>query len=601
MSLQRVSSVLSGLKQWYNEINPATLTGAIDVIVVEQSDGTFVSSPFHVRFGKLGVLKAKEKIVDLEVNGDPVNIQMKLDDNGAAFFVEGLDESEIHELPAELATSPIPTVEDPSDLDNTPKWDETQRESVNRSLLKEFEAENTHEDTTDDASAINRNQKLSKSKRKKKTRSKHSRSGSKASLKEFFSESATSSTPVPANVNTSENSQNEQGQAVQSSDSEVVIRARHKSSTETNLLLSRLPQEAEIMDSIATDDQELLKEMETEATPRSSLPISIERQFNYFSEPEISPGTSPMGSRPGSPENCLSDSEFETGKRGSISGQISGSSGGSGKKEAEQSWEWGQLPSSTTPTQPKTNKNEKNNKGEGCDSEELGKTESGGWGIFGMFGSKNKNRESDNQPGIYLDDLQTADKEIAEIYLGRNRTRSGRDLTRDLDEDAESGTGPSLPMSPHSMVGAIGFNPVDADEPHLSIQISNCGGLEEFSPTLFEQSKISFDDFVIHIETNPNILTDPSLVVKIGDSYHKWDDAAPIIMSHVLYGRALPQDLMEKLKEKSSFKRGKLTPTPEKDKADKMEGQTEKERAAGKRSSWWPFGGKKTGNGRGSK
>ena len=34
---------------------------------------------------------------------------MKLDDNGAAFFVEGLDESEIHELPAELATSPIPT------------------------------------------------------------------------------------------------------------------------------------------------------------------------------------------------------------------------------------------------------------------------------------------------------------------------------------------------------------------------------------------------------------------------------------------------------------------------------------------------------------
>ena len=62
-----------------------------------------------------------------------------------------------------------------------------------------------------------------------------------------------------------------------------------------------------------------------------------------------------------------------------------------------------------------------------------------------MFGSK-KNRESDNQPGIYLDDLQTADKEIAEIYLGRNRTSSGRNLIRELDEDAESGTGPSLPM-----------------------------------------------------------------------------------------------------------------------------------------------------------
>lgn len=56
-------SVISGIKQWYSEINPATLTGAIDVIVVEQDDDSYLSSPFHVRFGKLGVLKAREKIV----------------------------------------------------------------------------------------------------------------------------------------------------------------------------------------------------------------------------------------------------------------------------------------------------------------------------------------------------------------------------------------------------------------------------------------------------------------------------------------------------------------------------------------------------------
>ena len=82
--------------------------------------------------------------------------------------------------------------------------------------------------------------------------------------------------------------------------------------------------------------------------------------------------------------------------------------------------------------------------------------------------------------------------------------------------------------------------------------------MEDFSSALFEQSKVSFDDFVIQIETNPNLLTDPSLVIKIGDTYHKWDTAAPIIMSHVLYGRSLPLDLMEKLKEKSTFKRGKI-------------------------------------------
>ena len=63
MSFSRVSNLVSGIRQWYSEINGATLTGAIDVIVVEQDDGTFISSPFHVRFGKLGVLKAKEKIV----------------------------------------------------------------------------------------------------------------------------------------------------------------------------------------------------------------------------------------------------------------------------------------------------------------------------------------------------------------------------------------------------------------------------------------------------------------------------------------------------------------------------------------------------------
>merc|ERR1712223_1954995 len=299
------------------------------------------------------------------------------------------------------------------------------------------------------------------------------------------------------------------------------------------------------------------------------------------------------GSRPGSP--VMSDTEFETGKRGSIST----SGGGSGKKEAEQSWEWGQLPSSTTPTHPKTNKNEKNNKdGVLGDSEEPGKSGSAGWGIFGGWGlgagKKSNKEEDDEQPGVCLDDLKNDDPEMLNIYLGRNRTRSGRDH---VTEDAESGTGPSLPMSPHSVVGAIGFNPVEIEEPHINIEISNCGGFEEFSPLLFEQSKVSFDDFVIKIETTPNILTDPNLVVKIGDCFHKWDTAAPIIMSHVLYGRALPQDLMKKLNEQSSIKQSSITrgitnktPTPEK--TEKVEGQSEPERER-KRSSWWPFSAKK--------
>lgn len=57
--------VFSNFKEFYSEINGATLTGAIDVIVVEQPDGSFLCSPFHVRFGKLGVLRSREKVVSI--------------------------------------------------------------------------------------------------------------------------------------------------------------------------------------------------------------------------------------------------------------------------------------------------------------------------------------------------------------------------------------------------------------------------------------------------------------------------------------------------------------------------------------------------------
>lgn len=61
--LAGVGKLFSNVKSFYNDINPATLTGAIDVVVVEQPDGSYVSSPFHVRFGKLGVISSRQKVV----------------------------------------------------------------------------------------------------------------------------------------------------------------------------------------------------------------------------------------------------------------------------------------------------------------------------------------------------------------------------------------------------------------------------------------------------------------------------------------------------------------------------------------------------------
>jgi phosphatidate phosphatase LPIN len=64
--MNSLAKVFSNFKEFYSEINGATLTGAIDVIVVEQPDGSFVCSPFHVRFGKLGVLRSREKVVSIQ-------------------------------------------------------------------------------------------------------------------------------------------------------------------------------------------------------------------------------------------------------------------------------------------------------------------------------------------------------------------------------------------------------------------------------------------------------------------------------------------------------------------------------------------------------
>lgn len=102
--------VLVTVKELYKGLNQATLSGCIDVIVVRQPDGTFQCSPFHVRFGKLGVLRSREKVIDIEINGEPVELQMKLGENGEAFFVQEMEPQ--HEVvSAHLVTSPIPTDE----------------------------------------------------------------------------------------------------------------------------------------------------------------------------------------------------------------------------------------------------------------------------------------------------------------------------------------------------------------------------------------------------------------------------------------------------------------------------------------------------------
>ncbi|VEL21397.1 unnamed protein product [Protopolystoma xenopodis] len=81
--------MFSGIKWAYNDINSSTLTGAIDVIVIKQAEGTYNCGPFHVRFGKLTAIHPVDKHVEVYVNGHYLDfIHMRLGCAGDAYFVE---------------------------------------------------------------------------------------------------------------------------------------------------------------------------------------------------------------------------------------------------------------------------------------------------------------------------------------------------------------------------------------------------------------------------------------------------------------------------------------------------------------------------------
>lgn len=98
-----VRSITGTVSKGWNSINPATLSGAIDVIVVEQEDGSLACSPFHVRFGKYQILRPSDKKVQFTVNGEKQDYAMKLGEGGEAFFVFETSSA----IPAEMQTSPL--------------------------------------------------------------------------------------------------------------------------------------------------------------------------------------------------------------------------------------------------------------------------------------------------------------------------------------------------------------------------------------------------------------------------------------------------------------------------------------------------------------
>ncbi|KAH3682007.1 hypothetical protein WICPIJ_007026 [Wickerhamomyces pijperi] len=103
--MQYLGRAYDSVSKSWSSINPATLSGAIDIIVVENDQGELSCSPFHVRFGKFQLLRPSQKKVDFIINGKLTNLPMKLGDGGEAFFV--FETSRNVHVPQDLITSPV--------------------------------------------------------------------------------------------------------------------------------------------------------------------------------------------------------------------------------------------------------------------------------------------------------------------------------------------------------------------------------------------------------------------------------------------------------------------------------------------------------------
>ena len=576
--------VTSYFQEFYSEINAATLTGAIDVIVVEQEDGTYKCSPFHVRFGKLGVLKAKEKIVDIEINGNEVSLKMKLDDTGAAFFVEDVDEEEDDtKWNAELATSPLPV----------------KTESVatfgGRSL-KLTPARLTFDDdgaavTSEDKTVTDESQlalletesikkgKLNKKKRRRRNQLKHARKGSKSSLREVLldnemfemddvndaedelggSEPEIGSASVPANL-----------------DLEFYRRLDLKTSLKPKLELPSSDVAHDTTDTVADNvnsgEEVIVPDVEnvmtdTLLTDEVTETVYVDTSaptFHYYSDGE----TSNLPARPQSP-GVVSDSELDTQIRSD--------------QQLGVGWRWGELP--VTPAMsaqqqtatPVVTQAEQTQEDMSATQEQ---TDSGGSKRSWFGWSKSDSGKKAPEDGVYLEDvlanpdlqakylnpiqpepsdpLDVSKPSSSSVHFNEVPIDAGEVLSED---DCESRIGLSLPMSPQGAKydsDCEELRPAATDLPSLisrhlpDLAASLCGGLTDASitPDQFEAHILSYQEFLDRTSSSAGsggVLTDPNLVIRVHEKYLSWEKAAPILLSILLYKQPLPSDVVEKI------------------------------------------------------
>ncbi|XP_035206309.1 phosphatidate phosphatase LPIN3-like isoform X2 [Stegodyphus dumicola] len=547
-----IGKFISNFKDFYNEINSATLTGAIDVIIVRQPDGSFVCSPFHVRFGKIGVLRSREKVVDIMVNGVPVDIHMKLGESGEAFFVEEVQDD--NEIPAYLATSPLPDVPNiASELEKmklSVGFNEQIDNKVESKILTVSDTQSTVETTatsqemvlavTSSPSDYNSCDISTSDNFPKRVDTSHSCESSKV-----IQTVPISIDDMSKSKNTVHTDSSDEFKTKRKRRKKVVMKKRTKTKdvpTQPSKLIPinrhiDLPSK-EADD--ASDKSEEIFQMDDDYNDKDegfasssclsrsvSLPVSANfddlfgsewnkrkmsstfvGEFHPFSDGDVTPHSSPIASRPPSPK---SDTEYENQKIDTSSPS----------DVSAPSWGWGQLPNV-----PRRLSDAHMQNGSAIDSAVSAEESKGEnaveaekrsmlGGMLSFMRSTKKMRHMPEKEGIYLSELNAdeLDPELAALYFPKFNK-----------EKCES----------------ISY-------PYSDIAMSLCGGLQDPDTDLPEErflhSLVTFDEFT----ENPAILQDPNLVIRIGGKYYNWPTAASMLTSIIMFQRPLPEKTANQL------------------------------------------------------
>ncbi|KAJ8735460.1 hypothetical protein PYW07_007080 [Mythimna separata] len=529
-SMNYIGKFIANFREFYNEINGATLTGAIDVVVVEQPDGSYTCSPFHVRFGKLGVLRSRFKVVDLELNGEPLDIHMKLGESGEAFFVEEVGEDEAA-CSAHLATSPIPAARfddlyEPRrrnslsvvEPDHGQASDYTKRrytadgQSMQKPDLSKITKNTTKEDNTN-----NDNDALFEMDGLDEAADKVDRAPRTFAATQLVGGAESEAHQVVQKI--SAHNDFRPIEAAPSNQDEVKLNGGNgKKKKKTRKASSKKHQRKSSTSSISSQSDRAGSEQR--ATQPAPIPNSAD--IHFYSDTEVHAATL-RGSRSGTP--VQSDTEAELAAR-------------QGDK-ASQSWRWGELPSPPAPAAPPPPAPTSPAEPLSSDEERPGRR-----GVLsGMF--RFMSPRDVPAEGVYLDDLDRGQVD-PDLYFPKHhaeRYRSGaahstHAAAGPTEEEYESGNGPSLPQSPASLPPTL-----DSDDDEKLLAKGQVGVYVQEERV---SRALSFEEFC---ERGGALAAEGRLVVRLGGRALPWRSAGPLLLSLLAYRRPLPNRVLESLEK----------------------------------------------------